>query len=47
VAEGKYFEIAATNQNFIQEEIKRVMFANNKSRTFCLLVCYLKCRNID
>jgi hypothetical protein len=46
VAQFKYVGMTVTNQNLIQEEIKRrlnsVMLATIRSRTFCLLVCRLK-----
>jgi hypothetical protein len=45
VAQFKYLETRVTNQNFIQEKIKRrlnsVMLGTIQSRTFRLLVCYL------
>jgi hypothetical protein len=46
VEQFKYFGTTVTNQNLIQEEIKRdgimVMLATIQSRTFCLLFCCLK-----
>jgi hypothetical protein len=42
VEQFRYLGTTITNQNLIQEEIKRVMLAIIQSRTFCLLVCYLK-----
>jgi hypothetical protein len=45
VSQCKYLETTVTNQNLIQEEIKRrilVMLATIWSKSFCLLVCCQK-----
>jgi hypothetical protein len=46
VSQFKYFGTTVTNQNLLQEEIKRTwnsdMLATIQSRTFCLLVCCRK-----
>jgi ribosomal protein S2 len=46
VAKFRYFGTTITNQNLIQEEIKRRLNSGKacyiQSRTFCLLVCCLK-----
>jgi hypothetical protein len=46
MAQFRYLGTTVTNQNLIQEEIKKrlilVMLATIQSRTFCLLVCCLK-----
>jgi hypothetical protein len=49
VAKFRYLRTTKTNQNMIQEEIKRrlnlVMLATIHSKTFCLLVYCLKHKN--
>jgi hypothetical protein len=46
VAQFNHLGTTVTNQNFIQEEIKRRLNSGNvatiQSRTFCLLICCLK-----
>jgi hypothetical protein len=46
VANFRYLRTTITNQNLIQEEIKRRLNSGNacyiQSRIFCLLVCCLK-----
>jgi hypothetical protein len=42
VSQFKYLVTTVTNQNFIQEEIKRRLLATILSRTVCLLVSCLK-----
>jgi hypothetical protein len=46
VPQSKYLGMTITEENLIQEEIKRrltgVMVATIQSRTFCLLACCLK-----
>jgi hypothetical protein len=50
VAHFKYLERTVTNQNFIQEEIKRRLNFDNAcyhSRTFCLLISCCKKQKLE
>jgi hypothetical protein len=46
VAQSRYFETTITNQNLIQEELKRRLNSGNacyhSPTTFCLFICCLK-----